>query len=578
MIILSTIRNQKTKYRRQKFVFRHLSSFVHHPSSIVHCLFTVLCLLSAVSYSLAGVAVSPTTEQSEFIQEAKKAIDGADAFMGDWQGSWKANDLSATGPLAAQVIYLGNGQYKANLLEEFDKQTQPISVLEGEIKGATVYFTGHNEQEGAAFTVKAAIEGGKFTGSIRGKDKQGQDLNKSFEMEKVFRVSPTLGAKPPDGALILFNGTNFDQWEHTGTFVGRIGIAEFIANQDNAVAYLRSKVWSDKQQQAVLEMGSDDGIKVWLNGEVVHANNTGRPLAPRQDKKQVTLKEQWNDLLVKVTNGSGGWEVCVRLANSEGKLLDGIKCNTGFQPVISQDTARMAVPPGTDEYYKKNGGFLSLWEIAGPYQEQGKDFKALFDVAFEPEKPDAKDVQWKQIDMNKIPTDKVRWKLADGAMQVVSGTGSIVTKKKFKDFKLHMEFCTPFMPAARGQARGNSGVYLQGRYEIQILDSYGLKQRFDDCGGIYGIGVPLVNMCAPPLQWQTYDITFQAPRFDAEGKKVSDAQVTVVHNGVTIHENLKLPKTTTLALDNNVKEAGGICLQDHGNEVQFRNIWLVESP
>jgi hypothetical protein len=163
-------------------------------------------------------------------------------------------------------------------------------------------------------------------------------------------------------------------------------------------------------------------------------------------------------------------------------------------------------------------------------------------------------------------------------MRIVPGAGSIITKRKFKDFKLHLEFRTPFMPAARGQSRGNSGVYLQGRYEVQILDSYGLKGRHNASGGIYEIGTPLVNMCAPPLQWQSYDITFRAPRFDAAGKKVDDAQINVVHNGVTIHENLTVPRPTAVALDNNVREPGGIYLQDHGNEVQYRNIWLVELP
>jgi len=316
----------------------------------------------------------------------------------------------------------------------------------------------------------------------------------------------------------------------------------------------------------VLELGSDDGVKVWLNGELVHEKNIGRPLKPGEDAEQVTLKAEWNDLLLKVTNGGGGWEACVCLVDKDGNLLKGVRESVS---IASSDT-------GTDTYYNRNGGFLTFWRIAGPYQEQGKNFKALFDVAFEPEKPNAKDVQWKEVNLNKVQTDKVRWKLVDGTMQVVSGAGSIVTKRKFKDFKLHLEFRTSFMPAARGQSRGNSGVYLQGRYEVQILDSYGLKARHNECGGVYEIGTPLVNMCAPPLQWQTYDITFQAPRFDAAGKKVSDAQVSVVHNGVTIHDNLVVPRPTTLALDNNVSEPGGICLQDHGNEVQFRNIWLVE--
>jgi len=181
--------------------------------------------------------------------------------------------------------------------------------------------------------------------------------------------------------------------------------------------------------------------------------------------------------------------------------------------------------------------------------------------------------QWKPT---KKKADKVQWKLVGGAMEVTRGAGSIVTRKKFTDFKLHLEFRTPFMPDARGQGRGNSGVYLQGRYEVQILDSYGLEGKDNECGGIYSVAAPLVNMCAPPMQWQTYDITFYAPRFDNNGQKIKNARLTVLHNGVKIHENVEIPKPTGGALDSNIAEPGGICLQDHGNPVQFRNIWLVE--
>jgi hypothetical protein len=175
-----------------------------------------------------------------------------------------------------------------------------------------------------------------------------------------------------------------------------------------------------------------------------------------------------------------------------------------------------------------------------------------------------------------IPT--VGWKLVEGdAMEVVGGTGSVVSKKRFTDFRLHLEFRTPFMPAERGQGRGNSGVYLQGRYEIQVLDSYGLTGEDNECGGIYKVARPRINMCAPPGQWQTYDVTFSAPRFDAAGAKIQDARVTVRHNGVLIHEGLVLPGPTAGGLDMDVQKPGGIFLQDHGNPVQYRNIWIMES-
>jgi hypothetical protein len=166
------------------------------------------------------------------------------------------------------------------------------------------------------------------------------------------------------------------------------------------------------------------------------------------------------------------------------------------------------------------------------------------------------------------------WKLLDGGVMEVKG-GDIVTKRQFRDHQLHLEFKLPYMPRAGGQGRANSGVYLQGRYELQVLDSYGLEGEDNECGGIYQVAKPRVNMCFPPLQWQTYDITFKAARFE-DGRKVANARITVVHNGVVIHDEVQLPKPTGGAIDSNEAAPGGLKLQDHGNPVQFRNIWVVE--
>ena len=282
-------------------------------------LFSVLCcLLSVLLSSCAGpLAVDP-------VIEAREAIESADTAMGDWEGNWKLEDESDSGPLVAQVMALGKDGYQANLSEEFDTGQEPFVVLEGKRDGAAVRFEGRAElSNGGVLEIQAAIENGKFNGRFEG------DEFGSFAMERAIRVSPTLGAEPPAGAIVLFNGKNFKQWKHTR------------------------------------------------------------------------------------------------------------------------------------------------------------------------KKPGADSVQWEL--------------LKGGAMEVKKGTGSIVTKKKFADFKLHVEFRTPFMPDARGQGRGNSGVYLQERYEVQVLDSYGLEGKDNECGGIYKIGAPMVNMCAPPTQWQTYDITFYAP-------------------------------------------------------------------
>ena len=319
-------------------------------------------------------------------------------FMGDWQGQWELDDGSDSGPLAAQVIALGKGQYQVRLLKSFDARVDPYIVLDGRREDSKVRLSGHStlKNDPVELDVQAVIEADKFTGTLKGREEgNGQEHPGKLSLTRAIRLSPTLGAKPPRGAIVLFDGKNFDQW---------------------------------------------------------------RPA----EKK-----------------------------------------------------------PGQDS---------------------------------------------------------VQWKLADGAMEVKPGAGSIITKREFTDLKLHLEFRTPFMPEARGQGRGNSGVYLQGRYEVQVLDSYGLEGLDNECGGIYQVAAPLVNMCAPPMQWQTYDITFRAPRLDQAGNKKSDPCLTVIHNGVKIHDQVNVPGSTTAALGGNATKPGGIYLQDHGNTVQFRNIWLVEQP
>ncbi len=163
----------------------------------------------------------------------------------------------------------------------------------------------------------------------------------------------------------------------------------------------------------------------------------------------------------------------------------------------------------------------------------------------------------------------------NGKMEHGNLLGSdISSKRKFRDHKVHLEFRLSFMPYARGQGRSNSGVYVQHRYEIQVLDSFGLKGENNECGGVYGQAAPLVNMCYPPLQWQSYDIEFKAARFK-DGKKVADAILTVRHNGVLIHNRLKL-KGPTAGGQSETDAPGSLFLQGHGGHVEYRNIWVVE--
>lgn len=149
------------------------------------------------------------------------------------------------------------------------------------------------------------------------------------------------------------------------------------------------------------------------------------------------------------------------------------------------------------------------------------------------------------------------------------------TKRTFQGFHLHAEFFLPFKPLGRGQDRGNSGVYLQDRYEVQVLDSFGLKGENNECGGIYSQKRPSVNMCFPPLTWQTYDIDYQPAKFGSDGKKTAKAVATVRHNGVVIHDHVEIDGPTGGGKPE-APEPGPIQIQGHGNPVFYRNIWLTE--
>ena len=320
----------------------------------------------------------------------------ADPFMGDWKGVRVLAD-GQNQPFYAQVIALGGGNYHALLYDTLEERSTAFVSLQNTARDESILFdrtigrgadnvlqiTAHGLLI-AASVWTGNVDTENFTGSFRGRE------NGSFSLERYERPSPTLGAKPAPGALVLFDGRNLKQW--------------------------------------------------------------------------------------------------------------------------------------TDKKGKKS-----------------------------------------------------RWKLLDKeAVEVVPKTGSIITKKSFGDHRLHIEFRTPFMPTDRGQKRGNSGVYLLGRYEVQVLDSYGLEGRDNECGGIYKVSRPRVNACAPPTHWQTYDITFRAPRFDSKGKKTENARITVIHNGILIHEDVELPNFTGGSLAENEVHTAPLMLQEHGNPVQFRNIWVEE--
>ena len=148
-------------------------------------------------------------------------------------------------------------------------------------------------------------------------------------------------------------------------------------------------------------------------------------------------------------------------------------------------------------------------------------------------------------------------------------------KEAYGDFAMHLEFRVPYMPLNKSQSRGNSGVYINSRYEVQILDSFGLEGKPNECGGLYRQRAPDQNMALPPLAWQTYDICFRTPRFDCEGKKIQNARIRVMHNGIVIHNFVELTSKTGAGKKEGPNRLP-IKLQAHGSPVHYRNIWLVD--
>jgi Domain of Unknown Function (DUF1080) len=174
-----------------------------------------------------------------------------------------------------------------------------------------------------------------------------------------------------------------------------------------------------------------------------------------------------------------------------------------------------------------------------------------------------------------------QWPVVEGALVCKSGTGNIYTKRKFGSAQIHVEFATPHMPNAHGQARGNSGVYLQGRYEIQILDSFDNPTYSNgSAGALYGQYAPLVNVSRAPTEWQTYDIVSHAPKCGADRSLAAPGTVTVLHNGVLVQDHVTIRGRTTGGDDTDVCEDGPLMLQDHYHPdvketfMQFRNIWI----
>jgi len=296
----------------------------------------------------------------------------ADPLLGNYAGRWSEEE-DVNPEIAAQVFPLGNDTYRIKIVNKLDMRCPVLVDVEAKPKRGKLEF-----------------DVGGFTGETNGKTFTGKRGDRRYSMEKTVVSSPTLGLRPPDGATVLFDGTNLDAW-----------------------------------------------------------------------------------------TGTEGWQI-----------------------------------------------------------------------------------------------------LDDGTLLVTPDGDYLVSKGTWSDVQLHVEFRLPLMAMSRGQGRGNSGVFLQEEYEVQILDSFGLEGFYDECGALYKLSAPHVNACRPPLQWQTYDIYYRAARFNADGTLQEYGRITVYHNGVLIHSNQELSWRTGWKEKDRLEPPpngpGHLKLQGHDNFVQYRNIWLVD--
>ncbi len=329
----------------------------------------------------------------------------------------------------------------------------------------------------------------------------------------------------PDHPSIVWR----DQYADDSQSPGMVKLSE---SQDpgNYCTFARTCIDSEADQTVQLHIRSDDGVKVWINGELVFETVANHDLMSGPDVVDAPLKRGWNTVMFKVGQGAGDGSFACMIGDSSGDPAKGVR--------------------------------VDPHRLSG---DRPHDAISLFDGS-------SKD-EWCTRDGRPID-----WSVDDGDLVIEPGGGDAVTRELFEDFSLHLEFICPDAPEATvGQARSNSGVYIFDSYEVQILDSWGLPSAPDGCGALYRLSPPNVNACARPGVWQTYDIEFIAPRWDEMGKKLSDARVTVVHNGVLVQNDVRVGGPTGQGRP----ERPGlrpIVLQDHGTSVRFRNIWIVRHP
>lgn len=260
-----------------------------------------------------------------------------------------------------------------------------------------------------------------------------------------------------------------------------------------------------------------------------------------------------------------------------GCLLSLISCKQQTSNTAKDDTAINVEKKDSIKQEPTDPEATELWEpvpekvATGQYPEAPGDAIVLLDG----ENKDA----WESL---KTPGEPAPWILnEDGSLTVKNGTGDIRSKQEFGDIQLHVEWKNPETPRADGQNRGNSGIFLQGKYEIQVLDTYDNKTYVNgQAGSVYKQHIPLVNAGKPSGEWQYYDIIYHAPQWDAEGNKIKAGTVTLLHNGVVVQDHVTIKGTTEyIGWPKNTPHGDGpVILQDHNDNsgVSYRNIWVRE--
>jgi hypothetical protein len=269
------------------------------------------------------------------------------------------------------------------------------------------------------------------------------------------------------------------------------------------------------------------------------------------------------------TRDSVNWAVVVTSIN---RLLVAAALTTSGTFIAAAVANTERPDEATLKKYREQAAVTELWEPVPRPVEAGINGAPPSDaiVLFDGKNLD----QWESV--NSSPP---QWEITDGHLVVVPGTGNLRTRQRFSDVQLHIEWRTPAIVAGEGQDRGNSGVFLMERYEVQVLDSFeNTTYPNGQAASVYKQHIPLVNASRAPGEWQTYDIVFMAPQFDRDGRIRRPATVTVLHNGVLVQNNVTLHGPTEYIGEPQYIEHGkaALELQDHGSPVAYRNVWIRE--